>query len=177
MPFGPRQVIGVVWDARAAAAPPAGEAQAGGRRLAAPPLPAALRRLVDHVAATTLAPLGNVLKLVLSVPAALEPPAPRLGLIAARGAGETPGLTAARRRVLAALADGLPRSAAALARAAGVGAGVVQAMAKAGLLTPAPLPEPAEPPPVPDHGRRRAVAGPGRGGARALRGGSAAAIA
>ena len=146
VPFGPRQVVGVVWDARAAEAPPPAKLKPVGRRLPAPPLPAPLRRLIDHVAATTLAPLGNVLKLVLSVPAALEPPAPKLGLLAAPGAGDTPGLTAARRKVLAALADGLPHGAAALARAAGVGAGVVQAMAKAGLLTPRRRPSPTGPP-------------------------------
>jgi primosomal protein N' (replication factor Y) len=62
------------------------------------------------------------------------------------------GLTPARRRVLAALADGLPRSAGELARVAGVGSGVVRAMAQAGLLAPAMVPSrvPFEPP-NPDH--------------------------
>ena len=62
------------------------------------------------------------------------------------------GLTPARRRVLAALADGLPRSAGELARAAGVGSGVVRAMAQAGLLAPAIVPSRAPfDPPDPDH--------------------------
>jgi primosomal protein N' (replication factor Y) len=158
VPFGPRQLIGVVWDAgpapevRPARRPVTRPAnlKAVTRRLAAPPLPAALRRLVDHVAATTLAPRGSALKLVLSVPAALEPPAPKLGLTGAADAAARPGLSAARRRVLAALDDGLARSAGEIARRAGVGAGVVQAMARAGLLIGAPLPEPAELPPVAD---------------------------
>jgi len=62
------------------------------------------------------------------------------------------GLTPARRRVLAALADGLPRSAGELARVAGVGSGVVRAMAQAGLLAPAMVPSRAPfEPPNPDH--------------------------
>jgi len=144
VPFGPRQVIGAVWDRRPAQAAPPARLKPVTRRLAAPPLPAALRRLVDHIAATTLAPLGSALKLVLSVPAALEPPAPKLGLVGAAGAGDATGLSAARRRVLAAVEDGVARSAAEIARRAGTGTGVVQAMARAGLLMAAPLPEPAE---------------------------------
>jgi primosomal protein N' (replication factor Y) (superfamily II helicase) len=154
VPFGPRRVIGAVWDARPDAAPDPAIAAARlrpiQRRLDAPPLPPPLRRLVEHVAAVTLAPLGGALKLVLSVPAALEVPAPRLGLALADGAAAVGKLSAARRRVLAALADGAPRSAAEIARLGGVGAGVVQAMARAGLLTPLPLPEATAPPPAPE---------------------------
>jgi primosomal protein N' (replication factor Y) (superfamily II helicase) len=155
VPFGPRQVVGVVWDAHPSDAPPPTRLKPVTRRLPAPPLPAALRRLIDHVAATTLAPLGSALKLALSVPAALEPPAPKLGLTATADALSAPRLTAARRRVLTAVADGAPRSAAEIARAVGVGTGVIQAMARAGLLVQAALPEPKEPAPLAD---REAVA-------------------
>lgn len=147
VPFGPRQVIGAVWDARVGPEVPAKRLKAIRRRLEAPPLRPPLRRLIRHVARTTLAPLGNALKLALSVPAALEPPAPKLGLTVVAGAADTAGLTAARRRVLEALGDGRPRSPAEIARLAGVGAGVVQAMVRTGLLAPVPLPEPAEPDP------------------------------
>ena len=50
-------------------------------------------------------------------------------------------MSAARRRVLTAAEDGQPRRPAEIARLAGVSAGVVQAMAGAGMLIPAPLPE------------------------------------
>jgi primosomal protein N' (replication factor Y) len=61
-------------------------------------------------------------------------------------------ITVGRQRVLDALADGLPRSAVELARAAGVSAGVVRTMAHAGLLVPAVLPSrPPFEPPDPDH--------------------------
>ena len=115
------------------------------RRLDAPPMPRPLRQLIDHLARVTLHPLGSALKLALSVPAALEPPAPKLGLVAAAdGAGVR--LSTARRKVLDALAAQSPQTAAQLVRAAGVSAGVVQGMVKAGLLASAPLPEPDEPP-------------------------------
>jgi primosomal protein N' (replication factor Y) (superfamily II helicase) len=104
-----------------------------------------LRQLIDHLARVTLHPLGSALKLVLSVPAALEPAAPKLGLMPAAHAWEVK-LTAPRRKVLEALAGELPQTSAHLARAAGVSAGVVKAMVKAGLLTTAPLPEPDEAP-------------------------------
>jgi primosomal protein N' (replication factor Y) len=145
VPFGPRQVIGAVWDARVSATGSgpiaAARLKSVRRRLDAPPLPPPLRRLVEHVAAVTLAPLGGALKLVLSVPAALEPPAPKQGVVAADAAAAEVR-SAPRRRVLAAIADRVPRSAAEIARRAGVGAGVVQAMTRAGLLIAVPLPEP-----------------------------------
>jgi primosomal protein N' (replication factor Y) (superfamily II helicase) len=156
--FGSREVIGVVWDAGPDEPLPAARLKPVGRRLDAPPLPPPLRRLIEHVAATTLAPLGGALKLVLSVPAALEPPVPKLGLVAAEAARVAAALSAPRRRVLAALGDRRPRPAAEIARLAGVGAGVVQAMARAGLLTPTPVPEPAEAPLVPGAGHALSAA-------------------
>jgi primosomal protein N' (replication factor Y) (superfamily II helicase) len=144
VPFGPRQVIGVVWDAAPDRQIARDRLKPVRRRLDAPPMPRPLRQLIDHLARVTLHPLGSVLKLALSVPAALEPPAPRLGLLPAARARDGK-LTAPRRRVLDALAAGSPQLPAQLALAAGVSAGVVQSMVKAGLLTRAPLPEPDEP--------------------------------
>jgi primosomal protein N' (replication factor Y) len=145
VPFGPRQVIGVVWDAAPDRPVATARLKPIGRKLEAPPMPRPLRQLIDHLARVTLHPLGSALKLALSVPAALEPPAPRLGLVPAAGATEA-RMTAPRRKVLDALGANTPQAAAQLARAAGVSAGVVQAMVKAGLLTTVPLPEPDEPP-------------------------------
>jgi primosomal protein N' (replication factor Y) len=144
VPFGPRQVIGVVWDAAPGRRVASERLKPIRRKLDAPPMPRPLRQLVDHLARVTLHPLGSALKLALSVPAALEPPAPKLGLMPAGHAWEAK-LTAPRRKVLDALAGESPQTSAQLARAAGVSAGMVQAMVKAGLLTTAPLPEADEP--------------------------------
>ncbi|HLU66049.1 MAG TPA: DEAD/DEAH box helicase, partial [Kofleriaceae bacterium] len=145
VPFGPRRIVGVVWDCPSDRPVATERLKPVARRLDAPPMPRPLRRLVDHLAQVTLHPLGNALKLALSVPAALEPPAPKLGLVAAPACAEAK-LTAPRRRVLEALAERSPQTPAQLARAAGVSTGVVQAMAKAGLLASVPLPEADDPP-------------------------------
>lgn len=132
VPLGGRQAVGVVWG-------PGGGAIADrrlktiARRLPAPPLDDAMRRFIDWVAGYTLSATGSVLRMVMSVPEALEPPRP----ITAFAEGDTEAgarMTPARRRVLAVLADGPPRPAVELAREAGCGPGVVRAMADVGLL-------------------------------------------
>jgi primosomal protein N' (replication factor Y) len=148
VPFGPRHVIGVVWEQVASERVADLRLKAVRRRIDAPPMPQALRDLLRHIAATTLHPLGSALRLALSVPAALEPPAPRLGLIPADVA-EMGRLSPGRQRVLAAVADRVPRVAAEIARAAKVSTGVVKAMADAGLLRRAPLPEAGSAPTAP----------------------------
>ncbi len=146
VPFGPREVIGVVWDEPPARRADPAKLRPIRRRLDAPLLPPGLRRLVREVAATTLHPLGSALRLALPVPAALEPLPPKLGLALAIEPGADVKLTPARRRVLAIAADRVPRAAAELARLAEVGSGIVQGLAKAGCLVPAPLPAAPEPP-------------------------------
>ena len=149
VPFGPRQVIGVVWDAAPERAVAGERLKPIRRRLDAPPMPHPLRQLIDHLARVTLHPLGSALKLALSVPAALEPPAPKLGLVAAAAVAGV-RLSTARHKVLDALAAQSPQTAAQLVRATCVSAGVVQGMVKAGLLASAPLPEPNDPPETSD---------------------------
>ena len=138
VPLRKRQAIGVVWD------------EGGGEvadeklrdvlgRLEAPALPEVTRRFVAWVSAYTLFPAGAVLRMVISVPAALEPPKP---VTAFAAAGQVPEvrMTPTRRRVLAALAGGPPRPAAELAREAGVGTSVVRGLAAAGALVEVQVP-------------------------------------
>ena len=101
VPLGARQLNGVVWG-------PGSHEVAAARlrdviaRRDVPPLPAELRRFVDWVAAYTLSRPGPVLRMAISVPAALAPPKPRtayqLGGLAPQR------LTPARARVLELLA-------------------------------------------------------------------------
>jgi len=152
VPLGSRMEVGVVWGAGAADVPET-KLRPVLERLDVPPLPAPLRALIDWCAAYTLAPLGQVLRLALSVPEALEPPKPRAGYRpAVADLGEVPGLRAtdARRKVLAAAA-GWPRTeppptAAALARSAGVTPAVVKSLADAGGLSVVPVVEDPEVP-------------------------------
>ncbi|MEX0923606.1 MAG: primosomal protein N' [Rhodovibrionaceae bacterium] len=148
-PLGKRVLTAVVWGAGAGDVAESKLKTLLGR-FAVPPLPEAERRFIDWVADYTLAPPGAVLRMALSAPQALQPPAPRRALVAA-AAPEDMKITPARQRVLAAAADGFARPAAELAREAGVSAGVLKALVKAGALrevelAPArhfPLPDPA----------------------------------
>ena len=136
VPLGSREAVGVVW----------GEAEGGFApaklrdviaTLDCPPLGAELRRLVDWVAAYTLAPPGAVLRMAMSVREALEPARPR---IAYRATGAAAGrLTDARRRTLAVAQTGPPRPKAALAREAGVSVSVIDGLIAAGALEPLSL--------------------------------------
>ena len=163
VPLGKREVIGVVWGEGA------GEVDAGRikpihRRLDCPPLPEVTRKFVDWVASYTLASPGAVLKMAMSVPAALEP---ARALVACRRAALLPDIkmTEARRRVLD-LACGLPPMAPAdLAREAGVGPAVVKGLMEAGALESVEMrrppafdePDLSRPAPVLSEGQREAA--------------------
>jgi len=143
VPLGKREVIGVVWGE--------GRGDVGRAklrdviaRLEAPPLPEVLCRFVEWVAQYTMSPAGAVLAMAMRVPAALEPPR---GIAAWRRSDDSAllaglRLTPERQRVLDVLADGPPRPTAELAREAGVGVGVVKALAAARALLQVELPPP-----------------------------------
>jgi len=139
VPLGHRSVTGVVWDFAEA------DDSVDAARLkhiaeaypAAHALSAAMRRLVDWVAAYTLAPPGAVLRMAMGPSETLLPETERVAFSPAPGALEATAriLTAARRRVLAVLEEGVPFGATLLAQEAGCSPGVVRGMVAAGLLT------------------------------------------
>lgn len=142
VPFGPRSLPGVVWTEPGARPAPRARLKAIGRVLDAPPLPPGLLRLVAHVARETVSPLGSVLKLALSTPAALEPEAPRIGYVLAVDAVDMLArVTPARAKAIAAADAEHPTPASAIARRAGVGAGVVKGLIDNGILRARTLPE------------------------------------
>jgi primosomal protein N' (replication factor Y) len=169
VPLNRREEIGVVWDPRVkrptGSSPVAGSSGAssdpdGGvpeRKLKpliavldTPPMREELRRFVDWIASYTLSPPGEVMAMALRVVTPDTGRAPS-GWRPAEPMPEV-RLTEARRRVLDVLSDGLPRAGSELAGAAGVGSGVVRAMAQGGLLVPAALPvQPPFAPPDPEH--------------------------
>src|SRR5215468_6297471 len=154
VPLGRRETIGVVWGLGTGEVPES-KLKPVIARLDVPPLPEVTRRFVDRVAAYTLAPPGAVLRMAMSVSAALEPPRlmaawrlapnppPKDSPPKDSPAGASPRETPARRRVLAVLAQGPARATADLAREAGVGTSVIKAMAAAGLLESVTLPRAA----------------------------------
>ena len=89
VPLGPREVIGVVWDTDPPPPPPKARLKPIRARLPAPPMTPSLRQFVDWVAQYTLSPPGAVLRMAMSVPAALEPPAAQPGWMLAPPGGKS----------------------------------------------------------------------------------------
>ncbi|MBZ8135008.1 primosomal protein N' [Afifella sp. IM 167] len=142
VPLGARNVLGVVWPEKEDAGEKKPVARSRlkpvGEVLGAAPLPAALLRLIDFIADYTLSPPGMVLRMVLRVPAALEPEKP---VQAFRVTGTVPErMTPARGRVLELAGDGLAWSKSGLAGQAGVSPGVVDGLVKQGVLEEVWLP-------------------------------------
>ena len=137
VPLGPRSYIGVVWEVRPAV-PTNMRLRDVVQRFDAPPMPGTHRKFIEWLAAYYLEPVGNVLRMALRVPAALEPP--RAQVAYRLGAALPKRMTPQRQRVLEILRDGFPLPASALAQAAGVGTSVVKAMARDGALEEVALP-------------------------------------
>ena len=140
VPLGARQATGVVWG------PARGDVNPEKLReisavLDLPPMPDNLRQFVDWVASYTLARLGTVLRMTMSVPKALSPIKPvtayRIAPAVDMESESLPGgvrLTDARRRVLGVLADGKLRKGADLARMSGSSPAVIRGMADTQVL-------------------------------------------
>jgi primosomal protein N' (replication factor Y) (superfamily II helicase) len=139
--LGPRIVAGVVWDGEADSVDP--------RRLKpivqvfdCPPLGGPMRRFIDWVAQYTLTPPGLIARMALRVPAAFDP---EPMVEALRFTGFAPSkLTQARRTVLELATANPVWTRTGLAKAAGVGTSVVDALHDAGAFETVLLP----PPPV-----------------------------
>ena len=131
VPLGRVERIGVVWGEGEGEVEPA-RLKPVTAVLESPPMTEPLRRLIDWAADYTLAQRGAVLRMAMSVPAAVEPPPMRTAY--RRGQDEAPRMTEARSRVLALLQDGPPRTAAEIARKANVGTAVVRGLAALGAV-------------------------------------------
>ncbi|MBX9797556.1 primosomal protein N' [Sphingomonas sp.] len=150
-PLGPRQLIGVVWEEDRLPADPVGDNRL--RNLIAvadaPPIPAALRRLIEWTADYYLAPLAAVLRMAMPSTAALNP---AQAITEYRATGLVPDrLTPQREQAMAAIGErqGSIRELAALA---GVSDAVVRGLAKLGVLEAvAVAPDAPFPAPAPDH--------------------------
>ena len=142
-----RETIGVVWGAGT------GDVERLKpvlRRLDLPPMPEAMRILIDRAARYTLTPPGMMLRQATRAPGLLEPETPRKVLM--RGPTMPETMTEARGRVLAAIDEAPGLSAADLARAAEVSGGVVKGLLEAGALEMHLAPQDRPPPRLdPDH--------------------------
>ena len=154
VPFGPQTRIGLVWDQ------PVGDQgkpidekrlKAIVERMDVPALPAISLRFAEWVARYTLAPLGMVVRMMMSAQAVFEPVKPRLGVSRVEGATEPPRMTPARSRAMEIASDGLIRARSALAAEAGCSTGVIDGLIAAGCLVEVVIPERRYPRPDPAH--------------------------
>jgi primosomal protein N' (replication factor Y) len=154
VPFGPQTRIGLVWDQPVGdQGKPVDEKKLKAiiERMDVPGLPATSLRFAEWVARYTLAPLGMVVRMMMSAQAAFEPAKPRLGVARVEGAAEPPRMTPARKRALDIAADGLIRAKSALASEAACSTGVIDGLIEAGCLVEVVIPERRFPRPDPTH--------------------------
>jgi len=114
-----------------------------------PPLTAEFLQFIRFAADYTMTPIGMVARMVLCVPAALEPPA---GLKALQWTGKQPDkITKARARIMELVSRCPIWTRSGLAHAAGVSSGVIDGLKAQNIFTETELPpEPAVPPPQAD---------------------------
>jgi primosomal protein N' (replication factor Y) len=154
VPFGPQVRIGVVWDRRLdEGGKPVDpkKLKAVSDRLDVPVLPIVSMRFAEWVSKYTLAPLGMVLRMMMSAQAAFEPPKLRTGVRAVEGAALPPRMTPARARALELAGDGLIRSKSALADLAACSTGVIDGLVQSGNLVECAIPQKIYPLPNPAH--------------------------
>ena len=154
VPFGSQSRIGVVWDTAGIGADRAVDPKklkTVTERLDVPPLPIASLRFAEWIAKYTLAPLGMVLRMMMSAQAAFEPLKPRFGVHLVAEAPEPPRMTPARKRALKIAGDGGIRAKSALAAEASCTSGVVNGLIASGNLVEVAIPEKRYPRPDPDH--------------------------
>ena len=134
-PLGPRQIVGIVWEADRLPGEPVPDARL--RPLLAvlpvPPLSARLRRLLEWTADYYCAPLAAVARMVLASGGALRGPSTTTEYRLSGGLPER--LTAQRERAIAAL-EGEQATIRELAALAGVSESVLRGMVAQGVLEP-----------------------------------------
>ena len=138
VPFGKRELKGVVWG-EADYSVDAEKLKDINEILNFPCMTKELRQLIDWAASYTLNSPGTLLRMAMSIPAALDKPSNIIAylpsdMVLNKKIDSRIMITAPRKRILDVLFDGLPRSAADLSRSAKTTPAVVSGMTKVGLL-------------------------------------------
>ncbi len=129
VPFGNKSVWGVVWGAAQGGIDEKKIKTIEMIAVHLPPIPEAMRKFIEWVSWYTLTPLGMVLKMALSAPDALNPPA--IDVHYKLNKESQNKITPARARIVAYLSDETPRTAKDIATYAKVSAHVVREFIKA----------------------------------------------
>ena len=137
VPLGTRSYYACVWDVGHSFGTNM-KLKAVMRKMPAPSLSETHRKFIDWLSAYYLEPKGNVLRMVMRVPAALEDPRYQMAWVL--GDVRPAKLTPQRARVLEVAAQGFAMKTSELAQAAGVSAAVVKGLADKGALKEVALP-------------------------------------
>jgi primosomal protein N' (replication factor Y) len=140
VPLGARVVVGVVWDGQADNVPIA-KLKYILAKVKTHRMPESTRRFAEWVANYNMAPLGSVLKMLMSVPDALKVSTPIIGYSLATKIPKIQ-MTAARLKVVEILKDSGPLSVTVLAKEADVGTSVIKGLVKVKALQEVDLPPP-----------------------------------
>lgn len=132
IPLGAQEVLGVVWNTEPDKVQPE-KLRYIKTKFDVSPLPEVSRRFIEWVSNYNMVPKGAVLKMVISVPAALMPPKP-LTVYSISKKLPVFRITSPRERVLGILEDDAPRTLKNIMREAGVGHSVIRGLLKAGVL-------------------------------------------
>ena len=141
VPLGKKETAGVVWGHGGDEALDPGKVKAVLQKYDCPPMPEVHRKFIEWVARYTMADLGTVLKMSLSVPDALQPQKTAQAYTLPEKMPEK--LSSHRMKVLDFLFDGVPYRAAEIAKAVGCSTMMIRAMADAGQLRAVPVTTPA----------------------------------
>lgn len=139
VPLGNRTLYGVVMQGVTQTDVPVQKIKPIDEVADCPPIPLSLLHLVGFVADYYGASPGAVLKMVLSVPDALVPPATTLGYMNT-GVAPSGRLTPQRQLVLDTV-DDTPQRLQTIRESTGVGTAVIKGLVQAGALTTTPMPE------------------------------------
>lgn len=143
VPVGKRNEIGVVWTDNPADDPKVVDKPIDSKKIKEilhrydlPPMTITHQHFLRWVADYTMSPLGAVLKMSLSVPAALEAAKPAKAYILPEKLKQVDalGLSPARQKILSIMADTLPRRAAEIVKSAKCTPAVIKAMVADGQL-------------------------------------------
>ena len=153
VPFGQQSRIGVVWDRALGEGKPVKpeKMKVIDAILDVPPLPLLALAFAEWITRYTLGPLGMVVRMMMSAPAAFEPTKLRLGVTLVPGAPRAARMSPEREKALAVASDGLIRAKSSLAAEAQCSLAVINGLVAAGQLAEVGIPERRHPRPDPAH--------------------------
>ena len=153
VPFGQQSRIGVVWDKALGNGKPVKPEKMKeiDAVLDVPPLPALSLAFAEWIARYTLGPVGMVVRMMMSAPAAFEPVKPRLGVTIVPGAPRPARMSPEREKALSLAADGQIRAKSSLAAEVQCSVAVINGLVAAGQLAEVATPERRHPRPEPAH--------------------------